>query len=155
MTCCRTLLLLCALLALAGCVSTGPQPPTDKFLVSVPKAQFYKYGPAQAFGPDFNLPKGHKVTMLKREFGYSRVSMEDGTTGYVATDELTPAPPEPPPPRATPMPRPKRGAGFGASSKPRRSNVQPVAEDPLFDITDIPLPMPEEPTPSPEKPKTE
>ena len=148
MICCRTLLLLCALLAFAGCVSTGPQPPTDKFLVSVPKAQFYKYGPAQAFGADFNLEKGQRVTMLKREFGYSQIQLADGQTGYVATDEIAPAPPPPPPPRSTPRPRSGRGDG----GRPRRSNVQPVTEDPLFDITDIPLPMPEDPSTAPAAP---
>lgn len=148
-----TLLLWCLSLFLGGCASPGPQPPTDQFLVSVPKSQFYKYGPAQAFGADFNLEKGQKVTMLKREFGYSRIQLADGQTGYVATEELTPAPPEPPPPRATPPPKlATRGTGAGASSKPRRSNVQPVAEDPLFDITDIPLPMPQDPAPTPAKP---
>ena len=51
-------------------------PPTNKFLVSVKSAQFYKYGPAQAFGADFTLAQGQKVTMLERQFGFSRVMLE-------------------------------------------------------------------------------
>lgn len=137
----------CLLLFLGGCASPGPQPPTNQFLVSVPKAQFYKYGPAQAFGADFNLEQGQRITMVKREFGYSRIQLADGQTGYVSTDELEPAPPEPPPPRATPPPRSKLFSG-----KLRQSHVQPVPEDPLFDITDIPLPMPEEPSSAPASP---
>lgn len=137
----------CLFLFLGGCASPGPQPPTNLFLVSVPKAQFYKYGPAQAFGADFNLEQGQRITMVKREFGYSRIQLADGQTGYVSTDELEPAPPEPPPPRATPPPRSKLSSG-----KLRQSYVQPVSEDPLFDITDIPLPMPEEPSSAPVSP---
>ncbi len=140
-------LLWCVCLSFGGCASSGPQPATNQYLVSVPKAQFYKYGPAQAFGADSVLPQGQRVTMLKREFGYSRIALADAQTGYIATDEIAPAPPEPPPPRATPPPKGKRGAVAGLSTaKPRRSNVQPVSEDPLFDITDIPLPMPADPS---------
>src|SRR5688500_9477668 len=91
------LLVLAASLLLAGCATEMPVPATNKFIVSVKAAQFYKYGPAQAFGPDYNLPQGQKVTMLQRQFGYSQILLEDGTSGYVATEELKPAPPDPPP----------------------------------------------------------
>ncbi|MEI7776883.1 MAG: hypothetical protein WCK17_19165, partial [Verrucomicrobiota bacterium] len=33
--------------------------------------------------------------MLRKEFGYSRVMTESGQTGYVATEDIVPAPPEP------------------------------------------------------------
>lgn len=145
LVCCGTLMCL-----LGGCVSNGPMPPTDKFLVAVNSAQFYKYGPAQAFGADFTLPAGQKVTMLDRQFGYSRVMLEDGTSGYVATDDLKPAPPEPPP---KPV-RKSTGTGSRSSGKPKRSNVQPVPTDPLFDINDVPLPLPDEPEPMPQTDST-
>ncbi|RYD68632.1 MAG: hypothetical protein EOP84_29890 [Verrucomicrobiaceae bacterium] len=133
---------------LSGCASNEPMPPSNKFLVSVKNAQFYKYGPAQAFGADFNLVQGQKVTMLKREYGYSRVMLEDGTSGYMATEELKPAPPEPPPPKPAPV-RKSSGGGWFSSGKPKRSNVQPTPTDPLFDVNDVPLPLPdEEPVPT-------
>jgi hypothetical protein len=46
------------------------------------------------------------------------------------------------------------------TGKPKRSNVLPTPADPLFDVNDVPLPMPDtsspastEPTPSGEAPK--
>lgn len=144
------LLLVAAAVLTAGCAIDGPVPTTDKFVVSVKAAQFYKYGPAQAFGPDFNLTQGQKVTMLQRQFGYSRIMLQDGTSGYVATEELTPAPPEPPP---RPTPKPRSSGGWFSSGKPKRSNVESIPTDPLFDINDVPLPMPDTPAESsPAKP---
>jgi hypothetical protein len=116
------------------------------------RAPFYKYGPAQSFGADFSLLQGQRVTMNERSFGYSRVTTAEGITGYVATDQLTLAPPEPmqlkPKINATLPPliaQPKRSSG-----KPKRSNVAPVASDPLFDVNDVPTPMPENPEPAPD-----
>ena len=79
---------------LAGC-SRELAPPGSRFLVSAQSAQFYKYGPAQSFGADFVLPKGQRVIMLDRSFGFSRVMTEDGISGWIASEELTAAPPEP------------------------------------------------------------
>lgn len=145
LVCCGTLVCL-----LGGCASSGPMPPTNKFLVSVKSAQFYKYGPAQAFGADFTLAAGQKVTMLDRQFGFSRVMLEDGTSGYMATEELKPAPPDPPPPKPV---RKSRTSGW-SSGKPKRSNVLPVPTDPLFDINDVPLPLPDEPASMPKPDST-
>ena len=151
----RVSLLLVAAVLFAGCATDGPMPTTDKFLVSAKAAQFYKYGPAQAFGPDFNLPQGQKVTMLQRQFGFSRIMLEDGTSGYVATEELKPAPPEPPPPRqvAARTAKPRSSGGWFSSGKPKRSNVESIPTDPLFDINDVPLPMPDDSPSEGEKPK--
>ena len=124
-----------------GCAASGPMPASDKFVVSKKAAQFYKYGPAQAFGPDFNLSEGQKVTMLQRQFGYSRIMLEDGTSGYVATEDLTPAPPEP---VARPTPKARWARGSGASSKPRQSTFESIPTDPLFDVNDVPVPLPDE-----------
>ena len=68
---------------LAGC-SHELAPPGSRFLVSAHSAQFYKYGPAQSFGADFVLPKGQRLIMLDRSFGFSRVMTDDGITGWVA-----------------------------------------------------------------------
>ncbi|MHA3771992.1 hypothetical protein ACXR0O_10690 [Verrucomicrobiota bacterium sgz303538] len=139
---------------LGACETSGPMPPGNKYLAAERNVQFYKYGPAQAFGADFNLKQGEKLTMLDRQFGYSKVMLEDGTTGYIATEELKPAPPDPPPPKATPKPRSKSSGsgGWFSSGKPKRSDVQPTPNEPLFDVNDVPLPMPESAQPPLPKP---
>ena len=116
-------------------------------MVSAKSAQFFKYGPAQAFGADFTLVKGQRVTMLNREFGYSKVKLDDGTIGYMPTGDLTEAPPDPPVPRVagtTGTP-----GGWFLEGKPKRSNVLPTPADPLFDVNDVPLPMPDESSSAP------
>jgi uncharacterized protein YgiM (DUF1202 family) len=157
----RLTAVLCLLLAtawLCACETTGGAvvPPGSVYVANT-RAPFYKYGPAQSFGADFSLLQGQRVTMNERSFGYSRVTTAEGITGYVATDQLTLAPPEPmqlkpktnaklPPVFQTPkVAEPKRSSG-----KPKRSNVAPVAEDPLFDVNDVPAPLPENPEPAPD-----
>jgi hypothetical protein len=121
-------------------------------MVATKTAEFYKYGPAQAFGADMKLPQGQKLTMLERQYGYSRVMLDDGTNGYVATEDLKLAPPEPPPPKP---PKPS-GIGSWFSGKPKNSDVEGTPSEPLFDVNDVPLPMPESNTPAAaEKPKNE
>ena len=64
------------------------------YVVSTPQTPMFRYGPAQSFGADFNLQQGQRVVMLRKEYGYSRVMTESGQTGYVATEDSVPAPPE-------------------------------------------------------------
>jgi hypothetical protein len=137
----KCLLIPMCLAALSGC-STAPASTGTRAMVAVPQTAFYKYGPAQSFGPDFLLTQNAKVTVLKRDWAFTRVLMEDGTAGYIASEDLKAAPPEPPPQA--------RGSSSGvrttSSGKPRRSNVQSVPDSPLFDMTDLPaLPAEAEP----------
>ena len=89
------------LLALAGCAGSGEktaqndQPESDRYEVIASHTPFYKYGPAQAQGPDFTLKKGVVVTLVKRSSGFSRVRIPEGEEGYIANDRLAVAPPEP------------------------------------------------------------
>src|SRR4029078_8269389 len=65
---------LCVLSAVPIGCTTGSTPAVgSRYVVTGSNAQFYKYGPAQSFGPDLVIPRGRKVTMLQRAFGYSRV----------------------------------------------------------------------------------
>ena len=132
-----------ALALLSGCAK-DLAPPGSRFLVSTNNAQFYKYGPAQNFGADFVLPKGQKVIMLERLLGYSKVMTEDGVSGWVASEEISLAPPEPKRPTAVAG---RRGGGPDRMySGPRKSSrVEAVPGDPLFDMSDLPPPMTEEP----------
>jgi hypothetical protein len=133
---------LLALLLFGGCaLPQSPAPKTDQFQVSVPRAQFYKYGPSQSFGPDFVLVKGQRVTVTKRSFGFTRVVTQDGVTGYVASEELEPAPPDPVP-AATPQQLARRG-------KMRDGAVEPTADLPLFDVNDVPSALPDKGPPKP------
>src|SRR5688500_9844291 len=91
---CLAFLILLA--ALAGCASP-PVGPGTRAVVAVPKTSFFRQGPAQAFGPDFLHNEGSKVTVVQANFGYTKVTTEDGTTGFVSSDDLKPAPPEAPP----------------------------------------------------------
>ena len=142
----RCLAILTCAAALAAC-ATKPAAPGARFVVSVPKASFYKYGPAQTSGPDFVLTQGTKVTMLQRSFGFSRVITDDGIGGYVASESLKPAPPEP---RSAPGKLSPVGSRSLFSSGPKRSNVRPTPGAPLFDTTDLPFPLPENsPPPKP------
>jgi hypothetical protein len=133
-----------ALCLLWGCAE-GDQN-TKHYLVAPATSEFYKYGPAQAFGADFVVHRGDRITMLHRDLGYSQVQLADGTTGYMPTEDLKPAPAPATPPRIRGR---DRRVTAGA---PRSSNVKPVPGDPLFDVTDIPLPLPQEPEKPAKKP---
>ena len=64
------------------------------FVVKADFTPLYRTGPQQPNGPDQSLPKGTLVTLLQRSFGFSRVQLETGLNGYVATEDLEVAPPE-------------------------------------------------------------
>jgi hypothetical protein len=137
----------------ASCSTPPPAPVGSTFVISARKAQFYRNGPAQQFsyiqptfdqslnetgtGPDFELPKGAHLTMLKREFGFSRVVTDDGIVGYVSNDQMSAAPAvargTPP---AGPIPRSYREAPKNANPRPRKT------QEPGLDLNDVPLPLP-------------
>src|SRR5438105_959551 len=94
------LLPLFAALALLSACATKPVKPGTRYIVTAPKTAFYKYGPAQSFGPDTTLAQGTIVTMLESTWGFCHVMTETGLGGYVSSDDLKPAPPAP----ATPAP---------------------------------------------------
>jgi len=134
--------------SVAGCATTKGGGSGSAYQISSPKSEFYKYGPAQAFGPDMSLDRGQRVTMLQRQYGFSHVMLPDGTGGYVPTEDLAPAPPPPP------TPKPVLLASVGANRRVTRktSNVQ-ASGDPLFDINDVPSPpLPKDPEPSSKPP---
>ena len=112
-----------ALTVMAGCA--GPTFTTDtapEYLVTRAQAPFYRLGPQQAGPPDELLAVNDRVRLLRREFGYSLALLTSGETGYVANEDLKPAPvapkpafipaPEPthhspsPPPVEAPLPKP-------------------------------------------------
>ncbi len=87
------------LLALVGCAGPTFAPEAAPEYVAVrDRSPLFRYGPQQGGAPEAQVPKGERVRMLRREFGYSLVQMADGMTGYVANEDLAPAPPLPEPP---------------------------------------------------------
>ena len=86
-----------SLLFLCSCSSITYEPAArPHMVVSDEKAPFFSKGPAQAKGPDTMLANGDEVEVLRKEFGFSFVQLDNGQTGYVANDALVTSPPRPP-----------------------------------------------------------
>jgi hypothetical protein len=132
--------LLTALALLAAC-ATKPVRAGSRYIITVPKTAFYKYGPAQSFGPDTTLTQGTIVTMLESTWGYCHVMTDSGLGGYVASDDLKPAPPSAaaPPPKAT-LAGNARSTPRYYSGRPKQNTVRPTPGGPLFDVNDVPMP---------------
>lgn len=78
------------------------------FAVTAEKTSFFRYGPQQGNGPDESLPKDTLMTLIRPSFGYCKVQlMPSAKEGYVASEDIKPAPPtllaalNPPPPTTT------------------------------------------------------
>jgi uncharacterized protein YgiM (DUF1202 family) len=130
-----------SVLIFAGCETSGGRaaaPKSGSYLVSAQRTLFYRYGPAQASGPDQVLAKGQKLTVVKREFGYSRVQLDDGQPGYISTEDLTPMSAE----TAASSPAIARKSG---GVRKREREREPVPETPRE--AEPPLPIPESLTP--------
>jgi hypothetical protein len=141
----RLLAGLAAVLLVAACETT-PLQPSDNFVgdmvVVTDYAQFFRLGPQQAGGADFSLRTGERVMLQRKEFGYSRVQLENGLVGYMANEDITAAPPEP---------RRKRGLqrnGARESGSSSGSRGRASSEEEFFDDIALPDPnldiMPEE-----------
>jgi hypothetical protein len=139
----QCLMMLC-LAAFSACESTNNVPSGTKWVVSVPKAPFYKFGPAQTFGADFALNEGAEVIMLEHSSGYSRVMTADGTSGFVSTEDLKPKVTSYTTSRnvstnyTTQLNRPLFDT---STSVEKHSNVPSTKGSPLFDQGDGPLPQ--------------
>lgn len=95
----RTLIIFAAGVLLAACETTPVGPAPDflpDMVVSNDYSLFFRLGPQQAGGADLSLRTNEKVMLLRKEFGYSRVQLENGMVGYMANEDIQPAP-EPPP----------------------------------------------------------
>jgi hypothetical protein len=111
-------------------------------MVKPPHTLFYTYGPAQASGPDYALAQGQRVTMLSYEFGFSHIAVAgSGQAGYVATEDLVPAPP-----LAAPSPMPT--AAWRGHHRHSADSRPPTAEE----QSQIPLPAFPESEPPPTAP---
>jgi hypothetical protein len=93
---------LLVLLALCGTSCSTPESAAPAaasnsgqyYVVSAREAKFFRYGPQQASGPDEELAQGTLVTLIRPTFGYRKVQLSNGLQGYVASQDIHPAPPE-------------------------------------------------------------
>lgn len=64
------------------------------YAVTAPSTAFYRYGPQQGYGADQRLPKETMMSVVRPSFGYSKVQLENGEQGYVASEDIKPASPD-------------------------------------------------------------
>ena len=153
MPCPRALTLLPLLMALAllsACAAKQAKAGT-RYVITAPKTAFYKYGPAQSFGPDTTLTQGTIVTMLESTWGFCHVMTDSGLGGYVASDDLKLAPPAAATPKPTLAANPRAPQFY--SGRPKQNTIRPTPGGPLFDVNDLPMPLPDSSPPPPPKPK--
>lgn len=136
-------LMVLMLVSWSGCKS-GPEDNSKLgvYMVKEKQTGFYRFGPAQNQGPDFNLNTGQRVAMLVYDRAFSKVMTEDGFSGYVATEDLKVAPPPPKQQRLASS----IGSPGGRRSRPLFHNSEVLESGPLFDQFNLP-PLPEDPEP--------
>src|SRR4029077_8400130 len=104
-----------AAVVLAGCAESNPNQATAAnggkfYAVITDSAPFYRYGPQQGNGPDMKLQKDRLMTLIRPSFGYCKVKLTTGEQGYVASDDIGPAPPALVAAATAPPPHPSRAA---------------------------------------------
>ena len=146
-----TLLPLLTALALLSACATKQAKAGTRYVITAPKTAFYKYGPAQSFGPDTTLPQGTIVTMLESTWGFCHVMTDTGLGGYVSSDDLKLAPPAAATPNPTPADNSRKPQFF--SGRPKQNTIRPTPGGPLFDVNEAPMPLPDNNPPPGPKPK--
>lgn len=72
---------------------TSAKPDAKLFVVSVESAAFFRKGPQAGRDPDKTLVRDTLVKLIRPSFGYSKIEVAStGEQGYVASEELRPAP---------------------------------------------------------------
>ena len=138
---------------LVGCATQSFDPDkAPEFLVQSDYAPFYSLGPGQERGPDASLKRGERVKMLRREFGFSYVEIKGGRTGYIANEEIEPAPPREPEPSASPTRKRSQSGSAGISNAFEGSVPMPEFES-LPEPVDVLHPISEMETPADSKPE--
>lgn len=138
-----------AVVSLLAACQTTPVGPAPEFMadmvVSNDYSLFFRLGPQQAGGADLSLRTNEKVMLLRKEFGYSRVQLENGLVGYMANEDIQPAP-EPPPDleRKHLSPKKKRGGVSSIQREDYEENI-PIPDPNLGLVPeDVPLePLPD------------
>lgn len=134
---------------LTGCAVVNFLPGEEPIFLAIRSgAPFWNYGPQQAGLPDERLDLGDPVRIVRWEYGFSRVQLESGLTGYVANEDLEKAPlgttwrgntdlPSAPKPRSRHRDEEEATTGQGR----RKTADREAYRGPIVD--DAPLPMAE------------
>ena len=147
------------LLSAAGCASrkanTVAATNNGKiFAVTSEKASFFRYGPQQGNGPDEELPKDTLVTLIRPSFGYAKVQLVGrGQEGYIASEDIKPAPPTLLAALNAPLPTTTSSSGITenfdtSSSEPPPPealpdpDLPPATEDPSSEPSPSSVPLP-------------
>lgn len=116
------------------------------YAVAANETPFYRYGPQQGNGPDMKLQHDAIMKVIRPSFGYVKVQLQDGESGYVAGEDIHPAGAAlvaeklapPPAPEPAPEPRPSyagQGEQFTLDSSDPRLIAPP---EPLPEPTPLP-----------------
>ena len=146
----QALLALAGISFFAGCKGFETTGDIGYCSVKAKQTRVYLFAPGKSSSADPILTQGQRVVMLRREFGFSRVMTAAGEKGYVATDDLEPAPMMGTQAPAGPggvspavAPRFPRGSGSPGISSANRSVIE---AGPLFGGSDPLLPpLPRDP----------
>ena len=136
-----------ATLLLVACQSIPEGPAPDfapDMVVGTDYALFFRLGPQQAGGADLSLRTNEPVMLLRKEFGYSRVQLENGLVGYMANEDIQPAPEPPPDSERKRMPKKKKR---GRSSSDESESYEDLAPIPDPNLGLVPDDVPLEPLP--------
>lgn len=81
---------------LAGCAGGKKSEATAStpgrwYSVTAQQTPFFHHGPQQGNGPDTQLPRDSIMKVIRPSFGYVKVQLQDGESGYVASEDIGPA----------------------------------------------------------------
>ena len=106
----------------------------EQYWVSTDFTPFYRLGPQQATGPDLSLKKESRMTLTRKSYGYSEVVLQDGSSGWVASEDIKPIPQD--------VLKAENGLMVplppGAKGRPKSKAVVEYSEQ------DLPMPPPED-----------
>jgi hypothetical protein len=107
------------------------------YAVRTEKTPFYRSGPQQTGGPDRDLARDTEVTVIRQSMGYTKVRLEDGQEGFVASQDLVRAP------EKLVAHADNSGGPDWANLPPPPSVQLPVADphSPEFEPTPLPQPL--------------
>src|SRR5450631_3972863 len=87
-----------ATIVVASCSEPNPGHTTAAaggkfFAVTAESTAFYRYGPQQGNGPDKQLEKGALMSLIRPSFGYCKIKLTTGESGYVSNEDISLATP--------------------------------------------------------------
>ena len=131
---------------------SAPTKPADRYKVTADSAAFFRFTPQQVSGPDMQVKKETRVTLLSHVAGYSKVRLSAGDVGFVDTGDIGHLSPKEiadedalyaaqhaPPTAFAPITGANLGNGGNYNPPPEAGQAQPL---PLADPASSPTPPP-------------